>query len=152
MKYQKLTVVSDLVFTGEQSRSRKDWGEAEGAEIPVVLGNRIRGKAFRHSKDRGSVTENREVQELGFNGKWHPGEEEGQEGFSQVGMKSEVLQDLLNGAAGSQGEEERKPQAQEGIILKPSCPDFRRYFRCFSSENTNVLSNTCAHLNNKRKN
>lgn len=67
-------------------------------------------------------------------------------------MKSEVLQDLLNGAAGGQVEEERKPQPQERMILKTSCLDFRRYFRCFSSENTNVLSNTWAHLNNKRKN
>lgn len=61
--------------------------------------------------------------------KGHPGEEEGQEGSSQVGMKSELLlQDLLSGAAGSQGEEERKPQTQEGIILENIVPGLQEIF------------------------
>lgn len=82
-----------------------------------------------------------------------PGSRRGQQGSSQLGMEAEGLQDLPSGAAGGQGEEERKTSnTGRNRFEKTSCLDFRRYFRCFSSENTSVLSNTWAHLNNKRKN
>lgn len=166
MKYQKLTVVSDLVLTGELSKSREDWGKAEGAEIPVleleVLGNRIREKALRHSNYRGSFPENKElkVQELWFNVKWHPGEE-GREGFSKRAMKPQALQDLLPRRPAEWWLRGSKEPRLGGDNLKfwntgrnhfrTACAYFARYFSCFSSEKANALSNTCAHLHNKRK-
>lgn len=146
MKYQKLTAVSDLVFTGEQSKSWKDWGEAEGAEIPVVLGNRIRGKAFRDIQRTEGASQGGSRAWL----QWHPGEQEGHQGCSQLGMKSQLS---------PKGQQEARLRRRgnlkhrKRIVLKTSCLDFSGgIFVAFSSENTNVLSNTWAHLNNKRKN
>lgn len=46
-----------------------------------------------------------------------------------------------------------KPPTQEGNRFKNIVPGFQEIFSLlFFSESTNVLSNTWAHLNNKRKN
>lgn len=87
-----------------------------------MLGNRITGKAFRHSKDLEGVS--------GRTGRFNV-TSWGAGGDSEVGMKSEVLQNLLKGAAarGQEEEEERKiSKTGRNYLKKKIVPGFQEIF------------------------